>query len=454
MRLIFNKGFLGLAFLMSALFLLSCGSENDELEVVSFLSGTIDGSNITNANDNVSRSATIALTFSNTLSAQAFESALAISSDGQPTAFTVTLQSSGTRALITPELEQDKTYQVSLSGAIGANGGVLQQPLNFSFSVAQDENNTNVQACSSATNDCLRQWQFSSGNENGTLSYYSNYSLENTQNAEDLEYALIVIHGINRNNNEYFNWVSSALQKTSREESTLLIAPQFKVNDEAQAGDLYWSNTGWREGRNSQSDLSLSSFAVIDSIVTHLGDVGKYPALKKIIITGHSSGGLFTHVYGASNAVESLNTDMEMQYVVANSQYFFYPDDQRLNENNGQLYTPTNCTGYNIWPMGSRNKPPYLSNTSDEQLSTQFVDRAIIYFLGNGTGPDGALNQTNCAATLLGSTRFDRGENMYTYMELNFPNHKHQKRLVQGVAHNGQAMYLSEEFEALLSELF
>jgi hypothetical protein len=62
--------------------------------------------------------------------------------------------------------------------------------------------------------------------------------------------------------------------------------------------ELYWdSNAGaarnWKWGGNSSASLaaSLSSFSVLDEMVTLMQDRRLYPRLHSIIIAGHSAGG-------------------------------------------------------------------------------------------------------------------------------------------------------------------
>jgi hypothetical protein len=86
-------------------------------------------------------------------------------------------------------------------------------------------------------------------------------------------------------------------------------------------------------------------------------------------------------------------------------------------------------------------------------FNDRFVSRSITYLLGNGSGSDSEFNTTDCEAVLSGSSRYQRGENMYLYMGLKYPNHNHKKTIVQGISHNGSAIYTSPEFKALLTQL-
>ena len=102
--------------------------------------------------------------------------------------------------------------------------------------------------------------------------------------------------------------------------------------------------------------------------------------------------------------------------------------------------------------MGFTNHPGYVDMTASD-YNDQFKNRNITYLLGNGTGPDGTLNTTNCNATLLGSTRYLRGENMFEFMNTFYSNENaHQRTIVEGVGHDGEGMYTSPEFSDLLKK--
>mgnify|MGYP006280883219 FL=1 len=175
--------------------------------------------------------------------------------------------------------------------------------------------------------------------------------------------------------------------------------------------------------------------------------------MENIIIVGQSSGGLFVHTYAAATDIEQKHPDLQFRFVVGESQYFYYPDDRRVNESSNTLFTPSTCTGHNIWPLGYRTAPPYVSNTDLQTLNAQFLERELIYLLGNGTGSDGALNTNECRATLLGSSRYQRGENMMTYLNLAYPGHSHRKVIAADITHDGSRIYQSQAFRMLLNDL-
>lgn len=265
---------------------------------------------------------------------------------------------------------------------------------------------------------------------------------------------MIVVHGQERNTDDYFSYLTSTLATNGLAENTVLIAPWFKAPADAATNELYWANSDWREGQPSNNQLRLSSFAVIDSLVKQLSNKACFPALPKFIVTGHSSGGLSTHLYGESNSAEALHPALSFRYVVTNSQYFYYPNEYRYNEQTTELYQPSGCIDFNYWPLGYQSPPSYLYGVTAEAYNQQFVSMNIIYLLGNETSPDGSLNTSDCSAVLLGSSRYQRGENVYRFMnEFYAGQHAHTKVLVNGIGHNGEGMYKSPEFQLLIKQL-
>ncbi len=311
-------------------------------------------------------------------------------------------------------------------------------------------------SCTTASADCLRSVSLpgDSGGSAGTFPFFASFPIYAAA-AEwtALRTAVIVVHGANRNADDYFGWLMNTLQAENREEEVVLIAPNFKNAAEAAAGEFYWPGTDWREGQLAASTARISSFAVIDRLIDQLADRDHFPALERVIVIGQSSGALFTHLYAGANAVEEQYAHLDFQYLVGESQYFYYPDGRRIDPATDQLYTPTDCTGYDLWPIGYRILPAYLNDTDAATYNERFLGRSVTYLLGNGSGPDGALNTTDCYATLLGPTRYQRGENMFRYLELAFPDHRHERVVVPGVAHDAAELYSSATFRDLLRGL-
>jgi hypothetical protein len=422
---------------------------------ITLLSSSIDGQNLNSGLQNISVETTLEFVFSAALSPNDFESELSITSALGSPAFSINYSNSTSKAIIELSLDYETTYTIMVgSGPIGAQGEVLENPLSYIFTTVEDGIIRSMAPCT-ITGNCLRSVELEGNNGLGTFEFYSNYPIyEDNAEWENLTQAVFVIHGASHNADDYYSYLSNSLNAESLSESTVLISPFFRNTSTGSNDDFYWASVNYRDGDESSNTNKISSFKVMDELINRLANKTHFPVLERIVITGQSSGGRFTHVYAAANSVETTYPDITFDYIVSESQYFYYPDGQRINESSNTLYTPTGCAGYEIWPFGYSVTPPYLTGIPEPQFNERFVNRSIHYLLGGAGGVDGSLNTTACEATVLGSTRLQRGENMYRYMELVYPGtHNHAKTIVPGVTHNGSQIYQSTEFKALLIQL-
>ena len=277
--------------------------------------------------------------------------------------------------------------------------------------------------------------------------FYSNYDiLREDAIWGTMTSAVIVLHGANRNGNEYFNWVSNAVLSLGEANETVVVAPQFQLQDDVGANErlLFWSSQGWRRGFQSLnvSAVKYSSFDVVDSMVALLSDPVRFPNMRNIVITGHSAGAQFTNLYAAASPLEDSLVGIEVQYLVANSQYFFYPGPERWDPDAGQFAVPGGCADYQAWPYGTEQVPDYADRFAPQDLRERFVSRRLTFLLGTlDLLTSGTLNTRDCAANLLGENRFDRGEKIVAYVDAFFPDNDHQKVLVDNVGHDPAQMY-------------
>ena len=437
--------------------ILFVGCSNDSNEYVNkeinVFSLTIEGGKVVSGMDNISINPILKFVFSRSVDADAFVQALQINPSSSTTITSIEYLNNSSAVEVTLDLDYDTTYDVMLEGAIGLDGAVLTTPINFSFKTQIDDTIYERPPCLNI-NDCKQSVVVSNSTGQGNFDFYANYPIyEEKAKWINLEKAVIVVHGASFNPDDYYGYLTSTLEALGVSEKTVLIAPDFKQNA-VSSNDLYWSSLGYRDGKASSGTTKISSFEVLDIIINRLADKNFFPALNEIIITGQSSGGRFLHTYAAGNRSESSHSDIHFEYIVSESQYFYYPTNERIDEQTNSLYVPSNCNGLNIWPFGYQLAPDYVGVLDKASFDDRFVNRSITYLLGNGTGTDSELNTTDCEAILSGSSRYLRGENMYLYMGLKYPNHNHKKTIAQGVSHNGSAIYTSPEFKSLLTQLF
>ena len=445
---------LALAVLLSA-----CSKEEVGERPLSLLAITANGINLVDGAINVPGTPTFELTFSAALDPGKFESAFSLSTASGAIQPGFSYTNATSKAIVTANgLAFNTAYTLKVArGALGQNGEVLDKEVSLNFTTVDGGLITEMEPCVAATGACLETAAITNGaGAAGNFDFYSSYpAYQDNARWEKLKYAVIVAHGQNRDADNYFTYLMATLRNEGLEDNTLLIAPFFKSASDAGSGALYWNTSSWREGRNSDDATGVSSFEVADQLLARLADKEHFPVLEKVIITGHSSGALFTQAYAAANQAEGLYPDIEFHYIVANSQYFYYPDDVRFDESTGQFVEPAGCPAFNRWPLGFVGPPDYLSGVEESTVDRQIIERQVVYLLGSSdTSTSGTLNTADCEAVLLGPNRFKRGEYLYLLMQANHSGaHNSRKIIVNGVGHDAQGMYQSMAFRTLLREL-
>lgn len=440
-----------LSMILGLLFLVGCNDDDSDLLSLSILSIIVNGTPLEDGATNVPVNSVIEIAFSSEITPSKFEDLLSITTGSAALDYTVSYSNVSSKAIVAlAQMDANETYSLSIpAGDLGPNGEYFNNGISLSFVT-----NFGKTPCLSATNACIQTLQVPNGaGDQFNFDMYSNYDFiddpEFTYNS--INQLVIVVHGLTRNANDYFSYMASSLQDINMEENTLLISPYFKDNAAATGDDLYW-DTRWREGANSNNtNASISSFTAIDAIIENIANSGNFPNLSTIFVTGHSSGAAFAQHYALANRAENTHTNINFEYGIANNQYFYYPDGQRYDESTQQFVTPTGCSGYNFWPYGYEFSVPYLDGIEQQVITEQQVTRNTTYLLGSNDTTNFLLNTTDCQATLLGSNRVKRGENLLLYMQTFYSaTNNHDKIIVNNVGHNANGMYNSPEFKQYL----
>ncbi len=291
--------------------------------------------------------------------------------------------------------------------------------------------------------------------DTATFDFYSNYAFLNdtSETLNDITQAIIVTHGVQRNAEDYFEYMTRTVGTIGMGQHTLIIAPLFKNEGDSDGNDLYWATSDWREGASaSAAGAPISSFAVIDALVDALCS-STFPNLTILYMAGHSSGATLVQHYALANVAENRHKQLDFKYIVANNQFFYYPNDERHDEQADAFYTPSGCSSYDVWPYGYKEAVAYLGDQQlcEAVIARQQAIRNTTYFLGSEDKLGSSFQNTECENTLQGSTRVRRGENMLRTIEHFYPDiENHHQIIVSGVAHNGEAMFNSPEFQHYL----
>ncbi|MFK5976234.1 MAG: hypothetical protein QM493_06975 [Sulfurovum sp.] len=278
----------------------------------------------------------------------------------------------------------------------------------------------------------------------GYINYYSNNSLSKSNSS--VTRAIIVIHGTNRDALDYFNVINDVTVDKLESDNTIIIAPHFKeASDEANSSEFQWSDKGgWKVGSNSTSKVSLdriSSFTIIDKMITTLSDENLFPNLTDIVITGHSAGGQFTQRYAFTSQIDK-SLDKNFHYIIANSGSYLYLTNERV-DNNGFSIPYTTCSSYNEYKYGLDNPYAYFVGEDNELLKNQYISKKVIYLLGtDDTNIDTNLD-TSCEANLQGDNRYERGLNYWNYINYLYFTNNHLLLKVKDIGHSKTGIYSS-----------
>lgn len=261
--------------------------------------------------------------------------------------------------------------------------------------------------------------------------------------------AVVVVHGTERNADEYFTTMVEAAALSGRLQSTVIIAPRFQTVDDAPAADEpYWTSNGWRVGDLSSSAgplPRLSAYSAIDTILARLGNRTRFPRLSRIVVTGHSAGAQLVHRFAATSGVEPTLAGIAVRYVAANPSTWLYLGPERTRD--GAFAIPAaaaSCPDYDDWHYGLQNRNTFANAVATALVKQNLVSRQMTVMVGTADTLTADLD-VSCGATLQGARRFQRGRTLIEYMNARQPGHAHRLVEVPGVGHSSRGMYTSPD---------
>ena len=265
--------------------------------------------------------------------------------------------------------------------------------------------------------------------------------------------ALIIVHGRLRNAQTYLQSGVDAAEHAGVGANTLVIAPQFLNASDVKRNHLdgqvlRWNGNDWMAGEPSTGPGQVSSYGALDQIIKHLGNRTLFPALKEIVVAGHSGGGQVVQRFAliGHDHPTLQNEGIRLRYVVANPSSYAYFSPQRPVP-----FDTANCPGFNDWKYGLQHLPAYAKGQSAEQLEQAYVSRDITYLLGQqDTDPNHPALDKSCEAETQGAYRLIRGHNYFDYLKQRHPQLRQTLVEVPGVGHNGDGMFTSPEGQKVL----
>ncbi len=265
--------------------------------------------------------------------------------------------------------------------------------------------------------------------------------------------ALILVHGRLRNAQTYLQSGIDAAEHAGVSANTLVIAPQFLNASDIKRNHLdgqvlRWNGNDWMAGEPSTGPGQISSYGALDQIIKHLGNRTLFPALKEIVVAGHSGGGQVVQRFALTGHDHPTlkNEGIRLRYVVANPSSYAYFSRQRPVQ-----FDTASCPGFNDWKYGLQHLPAYAKGQSAEQLEQAYVSRDITYLLGQqDTDPNHPALDKSCEAETQGAYRLMRAHNYFDYLKHRHPQLSQTLVEVPGVGHNGDEMFTSPEGQKVL----
>ena len=280
---------------------------------------------------------------------------------------------------------------------------------------------------------------------------YTTYPL-NVKNPQ-ITRAFIMVHGTNRDADNYFRTAIAAAFLGSALEDTIVIAPRIasaagNCHDHLDPDEVSWSCSGdsWRGGGTSASTDKLTSFDFVDELLRKLAKRDSFPNLKSIVVAGHSAGGQYVNRYSMANQVHD-KLGLPITYVVANPSSYAWLDATRPNAD-ASMFTAfagaDKCPNYDRWPYGMENRTGgYTAKMSVDQLKKQLASRPVTYLLGEiDILPLGGFD-SSCSAMAQGPTRRARGEAFAKFVNQKI-GAKHNMQIVHLCGHNARCMFTDE----------
>jgi len=298
-----------------------------------------------------------------------------------------------------------------------------------------------------------------------SIPYERNLSL--TGSYPQVQRAVVLVHGTNRNAAQAYDNLRDAAAVAGVQDGTaLLVAPQFLIEEDitlhALASDvLFWSEPGWKEGDRSAITVEhprpdgLSSFAIMDSILYRIAS--RNPNLQTIVLAGHSAGGQFVQRYAAGNTMEQwLQSEfgVSVQYVVANPSSYLYFNAKRARAGTTDVFevppAPARqaCPDYNRYKYGLLQLNPYMASLSVDAIKSQYASRRVTVLLGElDADPADPSMDMSCAANFQGDHRLERGQIFRNHLVEAFGSSvlsSHRFEVIPGVGHSSSGMFTSE----------
>ncbi|WP_408908811.1 alpha/beta hydrolase [Variovorax paradoxus] len=297
----------------------------------------------------------------------------------------------------------------------------------------------------------------------GAIPVYADRSVDAP--APEVRRVLVIVHGILRNADVYFSTGQKIVQNAGEAAAgTMVVAPQFLTQTDVRAfhlqGDMLgWSKHGWARGDAALGPAPVSAFSALDAVLAHFANRERYPALREVLLIGHSGGGRILNRYVATSDGEAVlrraGIGIGIRYVVANPGSYLYFDRDRPAPAGGLRPADLQaCPAANEWQYGLDKAPPYVARQDAASLEGRYASRGVVYLLGGAdTDPYLHFFDRSCGAMAQGPNRLARGHAYFDYLKGRHAANFNQRIVeVPGVGHDNLGMFNSACGVAVLFE--
>ena len=299
------------------------------------------------------------------------------------------------------------------------------------------------------------------GGRNLWLPYASNRPID--EPCDRTTRILISIHGSAYNAMTYLRGgvrAAGQLPRASRE--TLVVAPHLlresRVPPDAGEGMLYWRGAPfWGSQRAyhgpDRQRVLISAYDVLDRLLLHVADPGRFPNLEHVVVAGHSAGGQLVNRYAAASSfdLDGVRPDgVRVRYVVMAPSSYVYFDGKRPKGGTEAVFVePESPPGnYNNYGRGLQSLYVHLRDVGADVMRERYRSRHVYYLVGeNDNDPRGGGLGRSPASMLQGRHRLERQLLYYDHLGEHFGPEiyqRHHQAVVPGVGHSGPRLMRSQ----------
>lgn len=277
---------------------------------------------------------------------------------------------------------------------------------------------------------------------------------------EAITRVIVSIHSSGFDALQYYDNARAAAQKQGVLDETLIVAPQLfertAVPGSIPEGLLFWRVSPFRGSSRAAvgpevQPLSLSAFAVLDTLLDEITNAETFPNLQHIVLVGHSGGGQLVQRYAMVGKFKPP-AGIQIRYVVSAPSSYAYPSSERYHRGEKRFLVPDGtvleqCPGYDSWGYGLSQPYAYFKTESAATIASEYAKKSVFYLCGSrDNDPDDGSIGKNCGAMMQGLHRLQRMQVFHKFLTFKYGrdiSKHHRFAVVPNVGHYGRGTMTS-----------